>query len=724
MAKTKLKKPTKSKATRAVYNNLLIVESPSKAKTINKYLGSDYKVLATVGHIIDLPKSKLGVDIDNGYEPLWEQIYGKGKIVKDLKKSIPKGGNVYLAMDPDREGEAIAWHTANSLGLKEPKRVTFHEITQDAVKEAISKPQTIDMDLVNAQKARRVLDRLVGYKLSEILWKKIWYGLSAGRVQSVALRLIVEKEEEREAFDSEEYWEVKVVVKDNRNSVLEAKLQKKDGKKYIPKNKQEVEELEERIGNGKFVVKNISKKKISKHAFPPFTTSTLQQSAYNGLGFTSKRTMALAQQLYQSGYITYMRTDSVYLGAKAVESIRKLVHERFGKEYIPEKPNFYKTKSKNAQEAHEAIRPTDFWIDSKRIASELGDFAAKLYDLIWKRAVSSQMSSKEVEVLSVSLTPMDLKSPEYEFLMGGERILFEGFRKVLFIKHESEDLQEINQLEKGDELTKEKFINEQKFTQPPARFTEASLIKKLEELGIGRPSTYATIISTILARGYVVKDGRAILPVDVGRLVTNFLRGNFTRLVDYAYTAQVEDELDSISLGKKKYFPVIDEEFKMLTEAISKAEKDVKKDDVVIIGKSEEKCPKCGGEMVVRVGRYGRFLSCAKFPECKGMKDISGGIEIDFEKYEKQDKCPKCGKGVVLKSGKYGKFWACEEYPDCKGVIPLLLKEKCPECGHNLVERRSKWGKTFIGCSNYPECKYIKNARKSISGKRRKKAKK
>lgn len=724
MAKTKLKKPTKSKATRAVYNNLLIVESPSKAKTINKYLGSDYKVLATVGHIIDLPKSKLGVDIDNGYEPLWEQIYGKGKIVKDLKKSIPKGGNVYLAMDPDREGEAIAWHTANSLGLKEPKRVTFHEITQDAVKEAISKPQTIDIDLVNAQKARRVLDRLVGYKLSEILWKKIWYGLSAGRVQSVALRLIVEKEEEREAFDSEEYWEVKVVVKDNRNNLLEAKLQKKDEKKYIPKNKQEVEELEERIGNGKFVVKNISKKKISKHAFPPFTTSTLQQSAYNGLGFTSKRTMALAQQLYQSGYITYMRTDSVYLGAKAIESIRKLVQERFGKEYIPEKPNFYKTKSKNAQEAHEAIRPTDFWIDSKRIASELGDFAAKLYDLIWKRAVSSQMSSKEVEVLSVSLTPMDLKSPEYEFLMGGERILFEGFRKVLFIKHESEDLQEINQLEKGDELTKEKFINEQKFTQPPARFTEASLIKKLEELGIGRPSTYATIISTILARGYVVKDGRAILPVDVGRLVTNFLRGNFTRLVDYAYTAQVEDELDSISLGKKKYFPVIDEEFKMLAEAISKAEKDVKKDDVVIIGKSEEKCPKCGGEMVVRVGRYGRFLSCAKFPECKGMKDISGGIEIDFEKYEKQDKCPKCGKSVVLKSGKYGKFWACEEYPDCKGVIPLLLKEKCPECGHNLVERRSKWGKTFIGCSNYPECKYIKNARKSISGNRRKKAKK
>ncbi len=719
MAKTKAKKTTKNKTSNVGYNNLLIVESPSKAKTINKYLGSDYKVLATVGHIIDLPKSKLGIDIENGYEPLWEQIYGKGKIVKDLKKSIPKSGNVYLAMDPDREGEAIAWHTANALGLKEPKRVTFHEITQEAVKEAILKPQKIDIDLVNAQKARRVLDRLVGYKLSEVLWKKIWYGLSAGRVQSVALRLIVEKEEEREAFNSEEYWEVKVVVKDNQNHILQAKLLRKDGKKYVPKSKGEVEELEGKIGNGRFVVKNVSKKRLSKHAYPPFTTSTLQQSAYNGLGFTSKRTMALAQQLYQSGYITYMRTDSVFLGSKAIDSIRKLVQERFGKEYIPEKPNFYKTKTKNAQEAHEAIRPTDFWVDSKRISSELGDSAAKLYDLIWKRAVSSQMSSKEVEVLAVSLIPKDLRSPEYEFLMGGERILFDGFRRVLFVKQESEDLQEIYQLEKGDELTKEKFINEQKFTQPPARYTEASLIKKLEELGIGRPSTYATIISTILTRGYVVKDGKALMPIDVGRLVTNFLRGNFTRLVDYAYTAKVEDELDSIALGKKEYFPVIDKEFKMLVEAISKAEKGVKKEDVVIIGKSEEKCPICGGDMVVRVGRYGRFLSCAKFPECKGMKDISGGIEIDFEKYEKQEKCPKCGKGVVLKSGRYGKFWACEDYPECKGVIPLLLKEKCPKCGNNLVERRSKWGKTFIGCSNYPECKYIKNARKSFSKKKK-----
>lgn len=723
MAKSKTKKTTEKIVKAKTYNNLLIVESPSKAKTINKYLGSDFKVLATVGHIIDLPKSKLGVDVEKEYEPLWEQIYGKGKIVKDLKRAIPKNGKVYLAMDPDREGEAIAWHTANELGIKEANRVTFHEITESVIKEAISNPSKIDMNLVNAQKARRVLDRLVGYKLSELLWKKIWYGLSAGRVQSVALRLIVEKEEDREAFNSEEYWEVSVVVQDDQKHLLKAKLQRKDGKKYIPKTQDEVEEFEKKIGNSKFVVKNVSKKRLNKHAFPPFTTSTLQQSAYNGLGFTSKRTMGVAQQLYQAGYITYMRTDSVFLGGKAIESIRKLVEERFGKEYVPEKPNFYKTKSKNAQEAHEAIRPSDFWVDSKKVASELGDSAGKLYELIWKRAVSSQMSSKEVEVLTVSLVPQDLKSPEFEFVMGGERVLFEGFRKVLYVKSESEDLQEMYEVKKDDVLEKVKFENEQKYTQPPARYTEASLIKKLEELGIGRPSTYATIISTILARGYVVKDGKAIMPVDVGRLVTNFLRKNFTRLVDYAYTAGVEDELDDISLGKKKYVPVIDKEYKMLMSGIESAEKNVKKEDVVILGKSDEKCPKCGGEMVVRVGRYGKFLSCAKFPECKGMKDLSGAIEIDFEKYEKQSKCPKCGKGVVLKSGKYGKFWACEDYPECKGIIPLLLKEKCPECGHSLVERRSKWGKTFIGCSNYPACKYIKNAKRS-SGKRKKKSKK
>ncbi len=525
--------------------------------------------------------------------------------------------------------------------------------------------------------------------------------------------MIVEKEDEREAFNSEEYWDVRVVLKDDGGHILEAKLQKKDGKKYIPKTEKEVEEFEKMIGDSKFVVKDVVKKQLQKHAYPPFTTSTLQQSAYNTLGFTSKRTMSIAQILYQAGYITYMRTDSTTLSKKAIDGIRKLVEQRYGKEYIPEKPNYYRVKSKNAQEAHEAIRPTDFHLDSEKVAKELGDTAKRLYDLIWKRAVSSQMSNKRVEVLSVSVLPKDLKDPEYLFVMGGERVLFDGFRKVLHIKSSDEDLQEIYAMEKGEVLEKEKFVNEQKFTQPPARYTEASLIKKLEMLGVGRPSTYATIISTILARGYVLKDAKALLPSDVGRLVTNFLRNNFARLVDYAYTAEVEDSLDAISLGKKEYVPVIDREYKMLVGGIEKAEKNVKKEDVVILGKSEEKCPECGGEMVVRVGRYGKFLSCSRFPECKGMKDIAGSEEsLDFDKYAKPEKCPKCGSKLILKHGKYGQFWACEKYPECKGVVPLLLNEKCPECSHHLVERRSKWGRKVVGCSNYPDCRYIKNASK------------
>jgi DNA topoisomerase-1 len=694
------------------YKNLLIVESPSKAKTINKYLGEDFKVMATVGHIIDLPKSNLGVDVENNYEPQFENVYGKGKVIKDLKKAIPKNGQVYLAMDPDREGEAIAWHVSNALKLANPKRVVFHEITSDAVRDAVGKPGELNIDLVEAQKARRVLDRLVGYKLSELIWKKIWYGLSAGRVQSVALRLVVEKEEEREAFKSEEYWEVSVKLKDSDSNILVAKLSKRDGKKYVPKNKAEVDELIGNVGERKFLVEDVTKKNVSKHAYPPFTTSTLQQVANNILGYSSKRTMSVAQILYQSGYITYMRTDSVFLSDKAVVEIRKLVEERYGKDYIPTKPNYYKNRSKNAQEAHEAIRPTSFYLDIAQVEKEHGKSASKLYELIWKRAVASQMSNKEVEVLNLSLAPKDLKDPKYIFTMGGEKTLFDGFRKVLGTKKQEDDLQEIAQIKKDDELEKVEFLNEQKFTQPPARYTEAALVKKLEALGIGRPSTYASIISTIQSRGYVGMEARSIYPTDIGRVVTNFLRNNFERLVDYEYTAKVEDELDEISLGKKKYIPVIDEEYKALISGIEKADKLVKKDDVVIIGKSEEKCPQCGGEMVVRVGRYGKFLSCAKFPECKGMKDLSGGEEnLDFEKYFRPKECPECKSKMVLKNGKYGKFWACEKYPECKGIVPLLLNEKCPECGHNLVERKGKWGRSFTGCSNYPNCKYIKKVK-------------
>ncbi len=693
------------------YDKLLVVESPSKAKTINKYLGDEYKVMATVGHVIDLPKSKLGVDVEKDYEPQFETIYGKGKIIKDIKKAIPKGGDILLAMDPDREGEAIAWHLASALGLKDAKRVTFHEITKNAIEEAVKVPGSINIDLVEAQKARRVLDRLVGYKLSELIWKKIWYGLSAGRVQSVALRLVVEKEEEREAFVSKEYWEVFVKLLDKEGNNLLAKLAKKDGKKYVPVNGEEVLEFEKKIGDSKFLVKEVSRKNMRKHAYPPFTTSTLQQVANNLLGYSSKRTMGIAQILYQSGYITYMRTDSVYLSDKAVGEIRDLVKVRYGEKYLPSKPNYYKNRAKNAQEAHEAIRPTDFNMDISKVEKEHGKSASKLYELIWKRAIASQMSDKEVEVLRISLVPKSLKKPEYLFVMGGEITLFDGFRKVLGSKKQDDDLQEISQINKGDELEKKEFVNEQKFTQPPARYTEASLIKKLEELGIGRPSTYASIISTVLARGYIAMEARSMYPTDIGRVVTNFLRDNFKRLVDYKYTALVEDELDQISLGKKKYIPVIDAEYKPLMKSIGVADKKVNKEDVVILGKSEEKCPDCGSDMVVRVGRYGKFLSCSKFPECKGMKDLSGGEEnLDLEKYFKPQECPECKSKMILKNGKYGKFWACEKYPECKGLVPLLLNEKCPDCGHHLVERRGKWGRSFTGCSNYPNCKYIKKA--------------
>lgn len=686
------------------YKNLLIVESPAKAKTINRYLGDDFKVMATVGHVIDLPKSELGVDVEKGYEPLYQVIHGKKKILQELKRVLPEQGNVYLAMDPDREGEAIAWHVQEYLKLKNAKRVSFHEITKDAILQAIKSPSAVNENLVEAQKARRVLDRLYGYKLSELLWKKIWYGLSAGRVQSVALRLVVEREEEREAFKPEEFWDFLVEVSKNGEK-LKIKLIKKDGKKYIPKKEQEVKEIEEMLDSYAYKVVDIVKKEIRRNPYPPYTTSTLQQSANNVLGFSAKKTMTVAQRLYQAGYITYMRTDSVYLAQKAIKEIRGVIADKYGKQYLPEKERYYKNKSKNAQEAHEAIRPTDFSFDSSKLSSD----EAKLYNLIWKRAVSSQMNSEIIEDLNIYFQPNAKLKYKLTFLTKGQKVIFDGFRVVYGTAKEDETVQYISNIKLGDIFKKEKFLIEQKFTQPPARYTEASLVKKLESLGIGRPSTYATIISTILDRKYVERERKFLFPTDIGRVVVHFLKGNFTQLVDYQYTANVEDSLDEIAKGKKKYIPFLDSQYKPLMENIQKAEKNVKKEDVVVLGNSDEKCPICGAKMIIKLGRYGKFLSCSRFPECKGMKDINGeDEELDFNKYLKVEKCPKCGSRMVLKNGKFGKFWACENYPECKTTMPLLLNEKCPECGRNLVEKRSKWGKSFKGCSGYPECKYIK----------------
>lgn len=686
------------------YKNLLIVESPAKAKTINRYLGDDFKVMATVGHVIDLPKSELGVDVEKGYKPLYQVIHGKRKILQELKRALPEQGNVYLAMDPDREGEAIAWHVQEYLKLKDAKRVSFHEITKDAILQAIKSPSSVNEDLVEAQKARRVLDRLYGYKLSELLWKKIWYGLSAGRVQSVALRLVVEREEEREAFKPEEFWDFLVEVSKDGEK-LKIKLIKRDGKKYIPKKEQEVREIEEMLDNYAYKVVDIVKKEIKRNPYPPYTTSTLQQSANNVLGFSAKKTMTLAQRLYQAGYITYMRTDSVYLAQKAIKEIRGVIADKYGKQYLPEKERYYKNKAKNAQEAHEAIRPTDFSFDSSKLPSD----EARLYNLIWKRAVSSQMNPEIVEDLNIYFEPDAGLKYKFTFLAKGQKIIFDGFRVVYGTAKEDEAIQYISNIKLGDIFKKERFLIEQKFTQPPARYTEASLVKKLESLGIGRPSTYATIISTILDRKYVERERKFLFPTDIGRVVAHFLKGNFTQLVDYQYTANVEDSLDEIAKGKEKYIPFLDSQYKPLMENVQKAEKNVKKEDVVVLGDSDEKCPICGAKMVIKLGKYGKFLSCSRFPECKGMKDINGeGEELDFNKYLKVEKCPKCESKMILKNGKFGKFWACENYPGCKTTMPLLLNEKCPECGRNLVEKKSRWGKTFKGCSGYPECKYIK----------------
>lgn len=718
MPKTATKRKTTRKKTNSKIvkssskgKHLVLVESPSKAKTIGKYLGPDYRVLATVGHIIDLPKNKLGVDVEDGsYEPDFITIKGKAAVIKKIKSEIDPAKEVYLAMDPDREGEAIAWHAANALKLKNPKRIVFHEITKNAVRAALEKPREVDENLVKAQIARRVLDRLVGYKVSQLLWTKIWYGLSAGRVQSVALRLIVEREEEIENFKPEEYWDLSADLKNGVQEVT-AKLARQAGKKAKVSTGKQANEIESDVVNQPFKVKEIKTRQVKKSAFPPFTTSTLQQAANNVLGYTAKRTMSLAQELYQKGIITYMRTDSVNLSQDAIAAIREHVATRYGERYLPATPNYYRNKSKNAQEAHEAIRPTDFTRTYEMVKEEVGPQQARLYSLIMNRAVSSQMAPRESEIKSVIFEVIGKSSEVYEFTLGAEKVLFDGFRKVLSSGsvESEENLQKIDEINEGDIYDLVKFNKVQQFTKPKARYTDASLVKALESYGVGRPSTYATIISTVQDRGYVEKRERYLHPLDVGRVVNSFLTSNFDRLVNYEYTANVEDELDAIAEGAVKYAPFIDKEYQPLIGEIKKVDKSVNKEDVVVLEKSNEKCDICGSVMVVKLGKYGKFLSCSKFPDCKGIKSLDGGEQsLDQEKYHLPEKCPECGSKMVLKNGKYGKFWACDRYPDCKGVLPMLLNETCPECGKHLVERKGRWGKMFTGCSGYPDCRYIK----------------
>lgn len=680
---------------------LLIVESPSKAKTIKKYLDNKYEVKASVGHIRDLPKSNKGaIDIENDFKPHYEISPNKTKIVAELKKLAKEADEVLLATDPDREGEAIAWHIKEALNLKNPKRVAFHEITEEAVKEAIKNPRQIDEDLKEAQEARRVLDRLFGYDLSGLLWKKLRYGLSAGRVQSPALRILVEREKEIKAFIPEKYYVIEADFStDNKNQIrfkCQEEIKDKDRAEYITQTAQK----------HNWRIKEIEKTEAFKRAKAPFITSTLQQSASSRLGYSPSITMRLAQKLYEAGHITYMRTDSTNLSAQAMKDINNYIIESFGKTYA--KPQKFLTKSKNAQEAHEAIRPTRIQIDNAGASPQ----EKKLYTLIRQRTLASQMADAKLD--KTKIIAISDKKDLPLFTVNGSVIIFDGWYKI-DPKARGEEL-ELPVVKIDQELTLLKIDNEEKETEPPHRYSEAGLVKELEKRGIGRPSTYASIISTIIKRGYVEKENKSLKPTETGEVVDDFLENNFGDYISDTYTAELEDKLDEIARGKLTYL-------KLLTDFYTPFQKDIKNkkniEKISNLGDAPNniKCPDCGGSMIIKLGRGGKFYSCAKYPDCNGALTLEG-VELAGPK-ETGEICPKCNKGKLIeREGRYGKFIACSNYPKCKFIKKDEEAEaerakasdtgvQCPECKKGtMTEKRGRYG-IFYGCSNYPDCKNI-----------------
>jgi len=690
--------------------NLIIVESPTKAKTINKFLGKDYKVISSLGHIRDLPKSKMGIDIEHDFEPHYVIPRSKSKTVTELKQTAKKYDQIYFATDEDREGEAIAWHLAHILEIdpSDAKRIVFHEITKEAIITALETPRTISQPLVDAQQARRILDRLVGYELSPLLWKKVARGLSAGRVQSVAVRLIVEREREIEAFKAEEYWTISADLAAQAGG-FNAKLAKKDGKtldKFALPDKQATDKVLSELQDAQYTVAQIEAKEVKKSPYAPFTTSTLQQAANRILGYSAKQTMRLAQQLYEgiklgaegeTGLITYMRTDSLNLANKFLTESSSFIKHEFGDTYAHTRK--FKTKAKGAQEAHEAIRPTEVTHTPESIKEYLDSRQYKLYKLIWQRAVASQMSDAKLKQTSITIT-----AKNFEFRASGSVIDFPGWLTVYPDKVKEEELPEVTE---GETLKLEKLIPEQHFTQPPARYSEASLIKALEEKGIGRPSTYAPTISTIQERNYVVKEENRLKPTDIGILVNDLLVEHFTNVVDYDFTAGLEENLDEIAEGQIKWQPIIKDFYNPFKQNLDTKQAELSKKEITE-EKTDETCEKCGGNMVIKTGRFGRFLACSNYPDCKNTKEINGKGEIEAE--EKIDEtCEKCGAAMVKKRGRFGEFLACSNYPDCKNTKAIVKSTgvKCPECGKGeIVEKRSKRGRYFYGCSNYPSCKF------------------
>lgn len=698
--------------------SLVIVESPAKAKTINKILGKEFSVAASVGHIKDLPAKEMGIDIDDNFKPKFIVIPGKEKVIRELKKASKNADKIYLAPDPDREGEAIAWHIAEIIDGKAKAiyRVRFNEITTSAVRSAIENAETIDMKKVDAQLARRVLDRLAGYELSPLLWRKVRRGLSAGRVQSVAVRLIVEREREIEAFEQKEYWSINALFKGSSKPDFWAKLFKYNGKKVDLTDSDAAQGAVENIADSTFILSGIDRKKRKRLPAPPFITSTLQQEASRKIRFTAKKTMAVAQQLYEGvelgeegsvGLITYMRTDSLRVAAEAQKAARTFIEKTYGKEYMPAKPPVYKSKAA-AQEAHEAIRPTYLAWGPEQVKQFLSKDQFNLYKLIWNRFIASQMAPAEVELTTFEITCDSEKcKDETVFKATGSVITFQGFM-ALYTEGTDETVDEngsiLPQLKKGETLRLLDLQPKQHYTQPPPHYTEATLVKALEEKGIGRPSTYAAILSTIQDRKYVTKKDRKFTPTELGSVVNDLLVERFTELMDIGFTAKMEKKLDNIEEGRTKWVKVVKDFYKPfhkeLTAALQIPGK-VKPQDIP----TEEVCEKCGLPMVIRWGRHGRFMACSGFPKCKNAKPLDNE-GTSAESVETDEKCPKCGSNMVIKSGRFGKFLACSKYPECKTTKPLSTGLKCPEDSGDIVERRSKKGKLFWSCSNYPKCTF------------------
>jgi len=693
--------------------NLVIVESPAKAKTLEKFLGKDYSVEASGGHIRDLPRKNIGIKIENNFEPKYQIIKGKEKAVKALITAAKKAKMVFLAPDPDREGEAIAWHLAAILEIKDKdkiKRVEFNEITKNAVIHAIENPRDIDMKRVDAQQARRILDRIVGYKLSPLLWKKIRKGLSAGRVQSVAVRLICEREELIKKFVQQEYWSIEASLSpDGEAKAFIAKLFSKNGDKVIIPDKASADGILKEIDSKDFVVTKIVKKEQKRNPSPPFITSTLQQESYRKLGFSTKKTMVLAQQLYEgieldkgtaTGLITYMRTDSTRIAKEAQDEARALIARDFGPNYVPKEPKIYKAK-KAAQDAHESIRPTYFDNKPSDIAGSLNIDQLKLYTLIWNRFLASQMESAVVDQTSVDITAGD-----HVFRANGSVIKFDGFIAVYMEGRDEEDEEEkegiLPEMNEQQKLRLLSIDPNQHFTQPPPRFTEASLVKELEQDGIGRPSTYSPIIGTVQDRGYVEKEGKTLKPTELGVTVNEQLVKHFPVIMDIEFTAHMEDNLDKILEGSLDWVEVLKEFYDPFEKTLKEAETGMEKIKKEIM--TEEKCEKCGKLMMIRSGRFGDFMACSGYPQCKNTKPLPGSKEA--EKVE--EVCEKCGKPMVFKKSRFGSFLACSGYPECRNIKPILKPTgiKCPQCGGDIVERKSKRGKIFFSCSNYPKCKF------------------